>query len=101
MHGAYDWQWKAQEFGDEVVGADGILDLPRNLRFASERAVPWWRSSFDEDFILVAEFSENEGPRPVVSDPYHVADDLSLIFPYRKVHRGRSKLPQTKCSAVF
>ena len=45
--------------------------LAYNLRFSSDRLPrlnnPWSRSSFNGDFILIAEFSENEGPKPVVS----------------------------------
>lgn len=48
------------------------MDLDKlafNLRFSSDglpQSNPWSRS-FDGDFILIAEFSENEGPKPVVS----------------------------------
>ena len=76
MHGAYDYKWSAASSGleiddhlplEQLVSRLQNSKLPRALRFAAEKVQPWVKWSFDADFILLAEFSEDEGPRPVVS----------------------------------
>lgn len=55
---------------DLKAGGMNLDKLPYNLRFSCDglpRSNPWSRSIFNGDFILIAEFSENEGPKPVVS----------------------------------
>ena len=55
---------------DLKAGGMNLDKLAYNLRFSCDRlprSNPWSRSSFNGDFILIAEFSENEGPKPVVS----------------------------------
>lgn len=69
------------------AGGMNLGKLAYNLRFSSDRVPrsnPWSRSSFDGDFILIAEFSENEGPKPVVSQIY-----ISLLL--QSIHRGSER----------
>ena len=71
MHGAYDLSLTRTIEGQDVKAGEINLDkLYGNLRFSSDkvpRSNPWARSILNGDFILIAEFAENEGPRPVVS----------------------------------
>ena len=56
-----------RELEDDMEKVRRLKGLPRNLHLPYEIRNPWMRSSFEEDFILITEFSENEGPRDVVS----------------------------------
>ena len=71
MHGAYDLSLTRTIEGQDVKAGEINLDkLYSNLRFSSDkvpRSNPWAQSILNGDFILIAEFAENEGPRPVVS----------------------------------
>lgn len=81
MHGAYDvYKCRNMSIGtsdEQKIVEDHVelcsrlqnSKLPRTLRYPTEKAQPWFKWSFDEDFVLLAEFSEDEGPRPVVSSP--------------------------------
>ena len=67
MHGAYERLLTVTIDGQDIELSEINLDnLPLNLRFSSEK-IPWARSIVNGDFILIAEFAENEGPKPVVS----------------------------------
>lgn len=71
MHGAYDQSLTRTSEGQEIKAGEINLDkLCCNLRFSSDKIPlwnPWARSILNGDFILIAEFAENEGPKPVVS----------------------------------
>ena len=41
-------------------------DLPEHLQISYELDKNPWENLFMQDFIMVAEFSEHEGPRPLV-----------------------------------
>ena len=43
-------------------------DLPDHLQLSDESARNPWQNMFMQDFVLVAEFCEQEGPRPLVSN---------------------------------
>ncbi|XP_077976951.1 guanine nucleotide exchange protein smcr8a-like [Glandiceps talaboti] len=52
---------------EEVVW---IPELPPHLTPHNLVQHPWkWHASFMQDFILIAEFSEQEGPRPLITIP--------------------------------
>ena len=72
MHGHYDsLHSKGNDAWDLKTGDISTKKLGANFRFASNRSLgenPWARTApINGDFILIAEFSENEGPIPVVS----------------------------------
>lgn len=72
MHGTYEvLHSKGSEGRDLKTGDLNLKKLSANFRFASDKVPaqnPWARTApFNGDFILIAEFSENEGPKPVVS----------------------------------
>ena len=71
MQTAYDLSLTRTNEGQDIELSEINLDkLPLNLRFSSDqipRSNPWERSIVNGDFILIAEFAENEGPKPVVS----------------------------------
>ncbi|KAJ7394359.1 Guanine nucleotide exchange protein smcr8 [Desmophyllum pertusum] len=73
MHGAYDLSLTRTNEGQDITADEINLDkLAYNLRFSSDkvpRSNPWSRSIFNGDFILIAEFAENEGPKPVMTIP--------------------------------
>ena len=47
---------------------DGYVGLPPEFLPMFEPSDPWHRqATFDEDFVIIAEFSEQEGPKPLVS----------------------------------
>lgn len=76
MHGQYEFlHSRTSEARDSKTGEINLKKLGANLRFASDKIPgqnPWARTAqFNGDFILIAEFAENEGPKPVVS-PYAV-----------------------------
>lgn len=66
MHSAFhQMRWREQE---DPGRAKSPLNLPRNLRLHHHnKPNPWKKSSFEDDFILITEFAENEGPKAVVS----------------------------------
>ncbi|XP_048577864.1 guanine nucleotide exchange protein smcr8a [Nematostella vectensis] len=67
MHWGYDQvKWRGPEEVERVMSK---RTLPKGLHFPDVVATPWPRAAFEEDFILIAEFSENEGPRPVLTIP--------------------------------
>ena len=72
MHGHYAVLHSASsENRDWKPGEVNLRKLGTNLRFSSDKVPdqnPWARTAlFSGDFILIAEFAENEGPKPVVS----------------------------------
>lgn len=72
MHGAYERTWSGDTQGVMSGMARGLnLDkIAFNFRYSSDnvaRSNPWARTLLSGDFILIAEFAENEGPKPVVS----------------------------------
>lgn len=73
MHGHYELlRSTSSENRDLKAGEVNLKRLGANLRFSSDSVAGpslWARTSFGGDFILIAEFSENEGPKPVVSLP--------------------------------
>ena len=73
MHGHYELlRSTSSENRDLKAGEVNLKRLGANLRFSSDNVAGpslWARTSFGGDFILIAEFSENEGPKPVVSLP--------------------------------
>ena len=79
MHGAYDL-YKCRKTSIDIGTFEQCINeervelcsrlyckLPRGLRYPTEPSQPWVKWSFDDDFVLLAEFSEDEGPRPLVS----------------------------------
>ncbi|KAL9968636.1 hypothetical protein ACROYT_G020751 [Oculina patagonica] len=73
MHGAYDLSLTRTSEGQDIKAGEINLDkLSFNFRFSSDkvpRSNPWARSILNGDFILIAEFAENEGPKPVMTIP--------------------------------
>lgn len=73
MHGHYELlRSTSTESRDLKAGEVNLKRLGANLRFSSDSVAGpslWARTSFGGDFILIAEFSEIEGPKPVVSLP--------------------------------
>lgn len=74
MHGHYDsLHSKGNDARDLKTGDISTKKLGANFRFASNRSLgenPWARTApINGDFILIAEFSENEGPIPVMTIP--------------------------------
>lgn len=74
MHGTYEvLHSKGSEGRDLKTGDLNLKKLSANFRFASDKVPaqnPWARTApFNGDFILIAEFSENEGPKPVMTIP--------------------------------
>ncbi|KAM7425317.1 Guanine nucleotide exchange protein smcr8 [Porites harrisoni] len=73
MHGHYELlRSTSSENRDLKAGEVNLKRLGANLRFSSDSVAGpslWARTSFGGDFILIAEFSENEGPKPVMTIP--------------------------------
>ena len=71
MHGHYELLHSTSSENRDLKPGEINLRKLGNLRFSSEQLPdqnPWARTAlFSGDFILIAEFSENEGPKPVVS----------------------------------
>lgn len=72
MHGYYEFvQSRNSEARGFKAGEVNLKKLGANLRFSSDKVPsqnPWARTALHNgDFILIAEFAENEGPKPVVS----------------------------------
>lgn len=83
MHGHYDSLYHmGNDARDLRKGDIDIKRLGASFRFASDRVSaqnPWGRTALNNsDFILIAEFSENVGPIPVVSI-FVVKNNSSLI----------------------
>lgn len=74
MHGHYDSLYgRGNDIRDVQKGDIDVKRLGANFRFASDRISaqnPWGRTALNNcDFILIAEFSENVGPIPVMTIP--------------------------------
>lgn len=77
MHGAYEHvsslsQYYHSEFRCMSIQSSALIqsdlaDLPEHLQIGYEYDRNPWENSFMQDFVMVAEFSEHEGPRPLVS----------------------------------
>ena len=70
MHGAYDLSLTRSTEDREIDQPRNLIKLPKSLRYANDHfraSNPWPRNLLPGDFILIAEFSEQEGPKPVVS----------------------------------
>ena len=65
MHGAYERVSLVSQMRDHATSE--LIDLPEHLQISYEYDSNPWENLFMQDFILVAEFSEHEGPRPLVS----------------------------------
>lgn len=83
MHGRYDsLYWNGNDARDLRKDDIDIKRLGANFRFASDKVSaqnPWAQTALNNgDFILIAEFSENVGPLPVVSK-FVVKNNSSLI----------------------
>lgn len=91
MHGAYERTWSGDTQGVMSGMARGLnLDkIAFNFRYSSDnvaRSNPWSRTLLSGDFILIAEFAENEGPKPVVSLTDYINAFNSLDY-FRVIQR--------------
>lgn len=91
MHGAYERTWSGDTQGVMSGMARGLnLDkIAFNFRYSSDnvaRSNPWSRILLSGDFILIAEFAENEGPKPVVSLTDYINAFNSLDY-FRVIQR--------------
>lgn len=91
MHGAYERTWSGDTQGVMSGMARGLnLDkIAYNFRYSSDnvaRSNPWARTLLSGDFILIAEFAENEGPKPVVSLTDYINAFNSLDY-FRVIQR--------------
>lgn len=91
MHGAYERTWSGDTQGVMSGMARGLnLDkIAFNFRYSSDnvaRSNPWARTLLSGDFILIAEFAENEGPKPVVSLTDYINAFNSLDY-FRVIQR--------------
>lgn len=91
MHGAYERTWSGDTQGVMSGMARGLnLDkIAFNFRYSSDnvaRSNPWPRTLLSGDFILIAEFAENEGPKPVVSLTDYINAFNSLDY-FRVIQR--------------
>lgn len=91
MHGAYERTWSGDTQGVMSGMARGLnLDkIAFNFRYSSDnvaRSNPWPRRLLSGDFILIAEFAENEGPKPVVSLTDYINAFNSLDY-FRVIQR--------------
>lgn len=68
MHGAYEYASAVSHVTACLRDSlkSGFNDLPDHLQISYECDNNPWQNLFMQDFILVAEFSEHEGPRPLV-----------------------------------
>lgn len=59
-------------------------ELPAHLQVSHDSDKNPWRNLFMQDFVLVAEFSEHEGPKPLVSELFKIFyfKLISVICPY-------------------
>ncbi len=67
MHGAYERMSSQNILGTFNTTQSEYADLPEHLQISYECGKNPWENLFMQDFIMVAEFSEHEGPRPLVS----------------------------------
>ena len=74
MHGAYEHAAFAMHLRDYAKSE--LIDLPEHLQISYEYDGNPWENLFMQDFIMVAEFSEHEGPRPLFTIP----DDAGKVF---------------------
>ena len=51
----------------ELPERSEYADLPEHLQISYDLGKNPWENLFMQDFIMIAEFSEHEGPRPLVS----------------------------------
>ena len=91
MHGAYERTWSGDTQGVMSGMARGLnLDkIAFNFRYSSDnvaRSNPWARTLLSGDIILIAEFAENEGPKPVVSLTDYINAFNSLDY-FRVIQR--------------
>ncbi|PFX33758.1 Smith-Magenis syndrome chromosomal region candidate gene 8 protein-like [Stylophora pistillata] len=83
MHGAYQRTWSS-DTQNVISGMASGLNLDKiafNLRYSSDRVSrsnPWPRSLLNGDFILIAEFAENEGPKPVMTIPQNAGENFDV-----------------------
>lgn len=66
-HFRYQTKLKIRDIEDDAEKMRRLRGLPKGLQLPYEVRHPWMRPVFEEDFVLITEFSENEGPREVVS----------------------------------
>lgn len=83
MHGAYERTWSGDTQGVMSGMARGLnLDkIAFNFRYSSDnvaRSNPWARTLLSGDFILIAEFAENEGPKPVMMIPKNAGENFDV-----------------------
>jgi hypothetical protein len=74
MHGAYERVSSVahvtsyiRDISFNTSTQSEYADLPEHLQISYDCAKNPWANLFMQDFIMVAEFSEHEGPRPLVS----------------------------------
>ena len=72
MHGHYEYVYsRSPDARDLKMSEVNLKKLAPNFRFALDNTPgqnPWAPTAvLNGDFILIAEFAENEGPKPVVS----------------------------------
>lgn len=72
MHGHYEYVYsRTPDAQDSKMRELNLKKLAPNFRFARDNTPgqnPWAHTTvLNGDFILIAEFAENEGPKPVVS----------------------------------
>lgn len=65
-HFRYQSKPKIRDIEDDAEKIRRLKGLPKGLHLPLEIRNPWMKTSFEEDFILITEFAENEGPRDVV-----------------------------------
>ncbi|XP_028413870.1 uncharacterized protein LOC114536715 [Dendronephthya gigantea] len=78
MHGAYEYVSSVSQATTYLRDSfkSEFNDLPDHLQISYECDKNPWQNIFMQDFIMVAEFSEHEGPRPLFTIP----DDAGKIF---------------------
>lgn len=73
MHGAYELVGSAAAMFEQdekyIPHSHGHSILPDHLQLSYDNLRNPWQNLFMQDFILVAEFSEHEGPRPLFTIP--------------------------------
>ncbi|KXJ14395.1 guanine nucleotide exchange protein smcr8a isoform X2 [Exaiptasia diaphana] len=68
-HLQFQSKMKMRDIGDDAEKIRRLKGLPKGLHLPFEIRNPWMKTTFEEDFILITEFAENEGPRDVLTLP--------------------------------
>jgi hypothetical protein len=81
---------------DPIAPPGFQVPLPNEYISPFAQPDPWHRkAACQEDFILIAEFSEREGPKPLVSSmPVRINVQLNLSFHRLQFHPIAAKMPR-------